>query len=75
MVPELEIPEPAELDTIRVPELVMVPELVTPVVIVTVIPLGIILVSLAAGTTPPTQVLPTFQFPLIAAVTVAACAS
>jgi hypothetical protein len=51
---------------------VIVPEFVTAVVIVTVIPAGIILSSAANGTVPVFQVEPAFQSPLLIAVTVAA---
>jgi len=58
-----------------VPKLVMVPELAILLITVTVIPTGITLSSAASGTDPPTQVEPVLQTPLVAAVTVAACAS
>jgi len=73
MVPELVMPVLVPvLDIVISPELVIVPELVIPVDIVTVTPLGIILSSACAGTTPPTQVAPVFQSPLAAAVMVVA---
>ena len=76
MVPpeKLEMPKlpPPVLVNVMEPELVIVPEFVISVDIVTVIPLGIILSSAASGTDPPIQVAPVFQSPLAAAVTVAA---
>ena len=59
-----------ELDIVIFPELVMVPELTTSLVAVTVIPAGIILLSETPGTMPPTHVDPVFQLPLCAAVNV-----
>ena len=53
----------------------MLAEFETRVDTVTVKPASIILSSASAGTSPVDQVAPTFQSPLITAVTVAACAS
>jgi hypothetical protein len=73
--PRLLIPFPVAVKISIVPSLVMVPEFETPLVIVTVIPAGIILLSAAVGTTPPTQVEESDQTPVCEAVMVAACTS